>query len=358
MRSRHLLGSTQNIGVPLNDAIPNLGVYTAQIGVGDPPTYYQLAVDMGSSSTWVGANISYVKTNTSMKTPDSLSYLISLHPIPGTEYIDTVTIAPCVVISHQSIGVASNATATGFKPLDGLLGLGPRDLTLNTTFPDNSTIIPTVTDNLVKQGTIKRNIVAFYLVPSNSTSDINVNSELTFGGTNRSNYIGDITYHNLTKKSPANRYFGVDASFQYGNETILNTSPGIVDTGTTFIGLNSSAYDSYVKATGAVYDNTTQLLRISVEQYNNLQSLFFNVDDTSYELNANAQVFPRTLNTLQGGDVDHLYLVVFDLGPFLSAKIGFILGMAFLERYYSIFDNDYPRVGFARTRFTNATDIN
>ena len=39
MRSRHLLGSTQNIDVPLNDAIPNPGAYTAQIGVGIPPTY-------------------------------------------------------------------------------------------------------------------------------------------------------------------------------------------------------------------------------------------------------------------------------------------------------------------------------
>ena len=70
-------------------------------------------------------------------------------------------------------------------------------MTLNTTFPDNSTIIPTVTDNLVKQGTIKRNVVAVYLVPSNSTSDINANSELTFGGTNHSNYIGDITYQSV-----------------------------------------------------------------------------------------------------------------------------------------------------------------
>jgi hypothetical protein len=51
-----------------------------------------------------------------------MSYLICLHPIPGTEYIDTVTIAPGVVISQQSIGVTSNATATGFNPLDGILG--------------------------------------------------------------------------------------------------------------------------------------------------------------------------------------------------------------------------------------------
>ena len=120
------------------------------------------------------------------------------------------------------------------------------------------------------------------------------------------------------------------------------------------------AYDSYVKATGAVYDNTTHFLRIPVEQYNNLQSLFVTADDTSYELNANAQVFPRTLNTIIGGDVDHLYLIVYDLGPPQSAgfDLDFVLGMPFLERYYSIFDNDYPRVGFASTRFTNATDIN
>ena len=72
--------------------------------------------------------------------------------------------------------------------------IGPRDLTLNTTFPDNLSIIPTVTDNLVQQGTIKQNVVAVYFEPSNSTSDVNVNGELTFGGTDHTKYIGDITY--------------------------------------------------------------------------------------------------------------------------------------------------------------------
>jgi cathepsin E len=72
--------------------------------------------------------------------------------------------------------------------------IGPKDLTLNTTFPDNSSIVPTVTDNLVQQGTIKQNVVAVYFEPSNSTSDINLNGELTFGGTDPTKYIGDITY--------------------------------------------------------------------------------------------------------------------------------------------------------------------
>jgi hypothetical protein len=118
------------------------------------------------------------------------------------------------------------------------------------------------------------------------------------------------------------------------------------------------AYVRYVKATGAVYDYTTQFLRIPSAHYSKLRSLFFTVDGNTYELNANAQIFPRTLNTFLGGDADHLYLVVSDLGPEVSSEIGFIVGMTFLQRYYSVFDNDYPRVGFARTRFTHATDIN
>ena len=46
--------------------------------------------------------------------------MIYLHSVSGTEYIDTVTIAPGATIPHQSIGVASNSTDV--YPLDGILG--------------------------------------------------------------------------------------------------------------------------------------------------------------------------------------------------------------------------------------------
>jgi hypothetical protein len=46
--------------------------------------------------------------------------MIYLHSVSGSEYIDTVTIAPGATIAHQSIGVASNST--GFYPYDGILG--------------------------------------------------------------------------------------------------------------------------------------------------------------------------------------------------------------------------------------------
>lgn len=47
--------------------------------------------------------------------------------ITGTEYTDTVTLGTGLVITKQSIGVAK--TATGFDGVDGILGIGPVDLT-------------------------------------------------------------------------------------------------------------------------------------------------------------------------------------------------------------------------------------
>ena len=109
--------------------------------------------------------------------------------------------------------------------------------------------------------------------------------------------------------------------------------------------------------TGAVYDENTGLLRISPAQYKNIQSLFFDIGGRQYELNANAQIWPRALNDVVGGDKKSIYLVVYDLGSMLSTELGFIAGMPFLERYYSVFDADHGRVGFATTAFTY-TDVN
>ena len=49
-----------------------------------------------------------------------------------------------VTIKGQSIGVATKSV--GFDGVDGILGIGPVDLTLGTLSPDTSSSIPTVTD--------------------------------------------------------------------------------------------------------------------------------------------------------------------------------------------------------------------
>ena len=70
--------------------------------------------------------------------------------------------------------------------------LGPKDLTFDTLSPDNTSIIPTVTDNLFEQGKIEHNLIAVSFEPT--TQVLAINGELTFGGTDSTKYTGNITY--------------------------------------------------------------------------------------------------------------------------------------------------------------------
>lgn len=337
-------------GIPLNNTG---GIYAVNIGVGDPPTYYQLLVDSGSALTWVGGNKPYVKTKSSVKTKESANITYTNGFFQGPVYNDTVTISKGITISQQYIGVASKSSGTASLGLDGILGIGPNVLTLGSLSPDNNMIARTVTDNLFHQGKIQKNQVAVSFVPTNSIP--NVNGELTFGGVDSTKYIGKLHYFPIATDPSTNEYWSADATFQYGDTTILKSTSGIFDTGSTLLGLATNAYNLYVKETGAVFDKTTGLLKIDLDQYKKLQSLYFNVEDRTYEFNANAQAWPRALNVLIGGEKDAVYLVVSDLGPGSS---GFVAGMAFLERFYVVFDSRRHRVGLANTQFTNSTNIN
>ncbi|KAL6303180.1 acid protease [Sparassis latifolia] len=345
-------GSTTNsgsgVGVDVTDASVN---YNASVGVGSPATTYTLLIDTGSSNTWVGAGQKYVQTSTSQSTGNSVSVSYGSGSFSGTEYVDTVTISPSLVIAQQSIGVAS--TAQGFSGVDGILGIGPVDLTSGTV--SNTDTVPTVTDNLFAQGTITEDSIGISFEPT--TSDGQSDGELTFGGSDSTRYTGTITYTPITTTSPASNYWGInqDVTYGQGGTTLLSGAPGIVDTGTTLLMLASDAFNAYQQATGATMDNTTGLLTITQEQYANLQSLFFTVGGTTFELTANAQIWPRSLNTTLGGNADQIYLVASSTGTASGSGLDFINGFAFLQRFYSVFDTGNSQVGLATTPYTDAT---
>jgi cathepsin E len=108
-------------------------------------------------------------------------------------------------------------------------------------------------------------------------------------------------------------------------------------------------------ATGAVLDINTGLLKINSTQYKNLQPLVFTAGDTSFQLTANAQIWPRSLNSLIGGTSGSIYLIVSDIGTPSGSGLDFINGYTFLERFYSVFDTTNGNVGLATTPFTTAT---
>ena len=114
------------------------------------------------------------------------------------------------------------------------------------------------------------------------------------------------------------------------------------------------AYNVYSNKTSATLDTATGFLYISPQQYPNLQSLFFDIGGSSFELSPNAQIWPRSLNSAIGGTNDRLYLVVQSLGKSMPG-MDFICGAVFMERFYTVLDTGSQQIGLAYTPYTFAT---
>ncbi|KAG2351189.1 aspartic proteinase from Irpex Lacteus [Suillus spraguei] len=324
--------------------------YIAVVDIGSPPRTYNLIVDTGSANTWVGAHAKYVVTKTSFNTHQPVSVGYGSGDFVGTEYLDTLALGGGLTIK-QSIGVAS--ASSGFNDVDGILGLGPVDLTQTTLTKSPRTTIPTVTDNLHSQDIIQQAVVSIFFEPNGLKRE--TKGELTFGGTDATKYTGDIAYTSITTTKPASNYWGINESITYGSQTILSSTAGIVDTGTTFIYIATDAFAKYQSATGATLDEATALLTVSSAKYNTLKNLDFHIGTETFTLSPNAQIWPRSLNSKINGAKDVIYLVVSDIGTTSGHGLDFIDGYAFLQRFYSVFDTTNKRVGFAKTSFTDAT---
>ncbi|KAG2155509.1 aspartic peptidase domain-containing protein [Suillus clintonianus] len=327
--------------------------YIAAVSVGSPATTYNLIVDTGSSNTWVGATTAYAKTKTSVNTGQPVAVGYGSGNFSGTEYTDTVSLGSGLTITKQSIGVSSPSLASGFSGVDGILGLGPLDLTYGTLTNKPDATIPTVTQNLHSQGIISQIVVGISFEPTTSVTV--TNGELTFGGTDATKYTGSIAYTPITTTSPASEYWGINESITYGSTTILSATAGIVDTGTTLIYIATDAFKRYQSATGSTLDEATGFLRITSSQYKTLKNLNFKIGSNTYVLTPNGQIWPRSLNTYVGGSSSAVYLIVNDIGTPSGEGLDFINGYAFLERFYSVYDTTNSRVGFATTKYTDAT---
>ncbi|KAG2362536.1 aspartic peptidase domain-containing protein [Suillus spraguei] len=341
---RDVDGATHRI-VPLSPA--DLGNtfsgYTVKAAIGNPLTTYDLIVDSATAITWVGAGTPYVSLS-GVDTEDPVVVNYHYGSFQGTMWNDNMILAEKLIITGMDIGVAS--TSRGVVA-DGVLGIGPtssgpRALTGRT--------IPTITDRLISQGTIKRPVVSIFFQPI--TANQVKHGELTFGGTHPSMYKHNIRYTDITTTPPSSNHWGINQSITYGATTILDNSAGILDCGTTFLYLASDAYEKYKDSTGGTVNPANGLLQISPGQFRQLYTLNFYIGESIYKLIPNAQIWPRSLNERIGGGADDIYLVVKDLGTAIGAGLDFINGYVFFQRFYIVFDSSRDQVGFGRTIFT------
>ncbi|OCH89114.1 acid protease [Obba rivulosa] len=328
-------------------------IYVASIGIGTPPTQYNVIVDTGSSSTWIGGNQAYVETNTSQSTEQAITVNYGSITFVGAEFVDTVMLAPGNSIFNQSIGVAN--FAEGLQGLDGVLGLGPTILTEGTFDSNQQETIPTVTDNAFSEGLIGAKQIGISFEPTNT--QLNNTGEISFGAPDERKFTGSLAFVPITTASPATFFVGIDQTITYGSAgvPILNKTSGIVDTGSSLLFLASDAFARYAQVTNATADQVTGLLALPIDRFGNLESLFFNIGGTTYEFTADAQIWPRALNADIGGTDDNVYLIVADNGVHSGSGHDFTLGLVWLQRFYMVYDSANDTVGFATTQFTNST---
>lgn len=221
---------------------------------------------------------------------------------------DTLALSTLLSVTQQSIGVASKTSGFAGTGIDGILGLGPTILTSGSV--SGLSTVPTVPDNLLAQHSVSSEVVSIFFAPTTVTST--TNGELSFGGVDASKYSGAITFAPITTTSPSKYYWGVSQSIAYGSTrtTVQSSTAGIIDAGTTLILLATNSYNTYRSLTGATLDSATGLLTISATRYASLQSLYFTIGGTVFELTKNAQTWPRPLNTAIGGRSTSIYLII------------------------------------------------
>ncbi|KAG2070336.1 acid protease [Suillus decipiens] len=334
------------VNVPLTRIDMNYGHFLA-VGIGNPPTTYNLILDSASANTWVRAS-KYVETGPSFCTGQPVIVNYNSGFFSGTEWLDYVTVGPGLTVILQSIGVGEEET--GLHNYDGIIGIGPVSLTVGSLRYLRTEPIPTVTDSLFGQGTISENVLGIFFEPYVSPE---TTGQITFGGTDPTKYNGNIEY---APTGSSQKFWGVKSRITYGNRVILRSTAGIVDCGSTLITLAPDAYERYQRETSAVYDYVTNLLTIPEDKYGDLHNLDFHIGERTYSLTPNGQIWPRSLNTKINGKEHSIYLVIGNSGVYSgSDDDGFTIGYVFMQRFYVAYDATNARVGFATTAYTDAT---
>jgi hypothetical protein len=230
-----------------------------------------------------------------------------------------------LIVKEQDFAEVTDASGLGaaykLGKFDGILGLAFPVLSVNK--------VPTAFQNLVDQKLIEQGQFAFYL--GNSEAD---KGELTLGGSNPNHYTGDVTWVSLK----AATYWEITLSGLTMGSTnyVPSDVNAIVDSGTSILTGPSEAVASIAKSLGAKEIIEGEYMLAC--NYASLPNLDFLIDGKTYTLTPQDYLIPD-------GELCLLGLMGLDI-PAPTGPL-WILGDVFMRKYYTIFDYDNKRVGFA-----------
>ena len=207
---------------------------------------------------------------------------------------------------------------------DGILGMAWPQISVNG--------LPLIFDLLVNQSKVEGNSFSFYLtkVPGSN------GSALVLGGVNKKYYTGDFKYYPLSMTA----YWGItmDDIIFNGTSYKVGNLLGIVDTGTSVIVGPTKVVENMTKGFGSGKQKQVDCATVP-----NLPTLDFIIGGDKYSLKGEDYILKVTEF---GKDSCIVGIMGLDLPPQLGEA--FIIGDAFIKTFYTHFDVENKRVGFAR----------
>ena len=310
-------------------------LYTGIISIGTPAQSFPMIFDTGSSSVLIASKeckSDYCKKQKSFDHSKSSTYeqgTITSRITFGTGRIETqfskdkVSLGP-IEVKSACIGEILKEEGEVFDQtqFSGIVGLSYPSLSINEQTP--------LFDSIIDSKQLDKNVMTFYYSKSEGQK-----GQMTLGYIDDSKYKGDINYYTVIEK----KYWSIKLTDILVNGTSLgvcsdsNPCSAIIDTGTSMISGPSADVDKLLnKLPDEANCSSSKGPEITFKFGDGVEYTLY-----SNEYNVNSIVDHRMECTSLFDTIE------------LPRRNGpaWIIGEVFMKKYYTIFDRDSDRVGFA-----------